>query len=58
MHSQQRFFYMGHKGELNVDQVRRPCVRDGFTFSQANRELTAVRAWRLPAGTPWLFDGN
>ena len=22
VHSQQRFFYMGHKGEINVDQVK------------------------------------
>jgi hypothetical protein len=24
VHSQQRFFYMGHKGEVNVDQVLKP----------------------------------
>ncbi|MEA3512142.1 MAG: Gfo/Idh/MocA family oxidoreductase, partial [Campylobacterota bacterium] len=31
VHSQQRFFYMGHKGEINIDQAHR-----GYTLSTDN----------------------
>eukprot|EP00566_Odontella_aurita_P010413 CAMPEP_0113581564 /NCGR_PEP_ID=MMETSP0015_2-20120614/31378_1 /TAXON_ID=2838 /ORGANISM="Odontella" /LENGTH=424 /DNA_ID=CAMNT_0000486037 /DNA_START=231 /DNA_END=1505 /DNA_ORIENTATION=- /assembly_acc=CAM_ASM_000160 len=38
VHSQQRFFYMGTKGEINVDQAHRGCTVavDGATFASVN----------------------
>ena len=37
VHSQQRFFYMGTKGEINVDQAHRGC-----TVSQDNKPFASV----------------
>ncbi len=38
VHSQQRFFYMGHKGEINVDQAHRgyQLAKDGLGFKSVN----------------------
>jgi len=38
VHSQQRFFYMGTKGEINVDQAHRGCTLavDGSPFGSVN----------------------
>lgn len=38
VHSQQRFFYMGTKGEINVDQAHRGCTvgQDGKPFASVN----------------------
>jgi D-galacturonate reductase len=38
VHSQQRFFYMGTKGEINVDQAHRGCTvsEDGKPFASVN----------------------
>lgn len=38
VHSQQRFFYMGTKGEINVDQAHRGCTvaTDGNGFASVN----------------------
>jgi len=38
VHSQQRFFYMGAKGEINVDQAHRGCTVavDGAPFASCN----------------------
>jgi len=38
VHSQQRFFYMGTKGEINVDQAHRGCTvgQDGKSFASVN----------------------
>jgi len=38
VHSQQRFFYMGSKGEINVDQAHRGCTvgQDGTSFASVN----------------------
>mmetsp|Transcript_24988 Transcript_24988/g.36686 ORF Transcript_24988/g.36686 Transcript_24988/m.36686 type:complete len:426 (+) Transcript_24988:141-1418(+) len=38
VHSQQRFFYMGSKGEINVDQAHRGCTvaQDGKPFGNVN----------------------
>ena len=38
VHSQQRFFYMGQKGELNVDQAHRgyTVAKDGDGFRSVN----------------------
>jgi D-galacturonate reductase len=38
VHSQQRFFYMGNKGEINVDQAHRGCTvaTDGKGFASVN----------------------
>lgn len=38
VHSQQRFFYMGSKGEINVDQAHRGCTlaQDGQPFLSVN----------------------
>ena len=38
VHSQQRFFYMGAKGEINVDQAHRGCTvaKDGAPFASVN----------------------
>lgn len=38
VHSQQRFFYMGHKGEINVDQAHRgyTVAKDGDGFRSVN----------------------
>jgi D-galacturonate reductase len=38
VHSQQRFFYMGTKGEINVDQAHRGCTVavDGASFASVN----------------------
>jgi len=38
VHSQQRFFYMGTKGEINVDQAHRGCTvaQDGQSFASVN----------------------
>ena len=38
VHSQQRFFYMGHRGELNVDQAHRgySVATDAQGFNSAN----------------------
>eukprot|EP00586_Coscinodiscus_wailesii_P023649 CAMPEP_0172497046 /NCGR_PEP_ID=MMETSP1066-20121228/94767_1 /TAXON_ID=671091 /ORGANISM="Coscinodiscus wailesii, Strain CCMP2513" /LENGTH=423 /DNA_ID=CAMNT_0013269621 /DNA_START=62 /DNA_END=1333 /DNA_ORIENTATION=- len=38
VHSQQRFFYMGSKGEINVDQAHRGCTvaQDGKSFASVN----------------------
>jgi D-galacturonate reductase len=38
VHSQQRFFYMGSKGEINVDQGHRGCTvgEDGKPFASVN----------------------
>jgi len=38
VHSQQRFFYMGAKGEITVDQAHRGCTvaKDGVPFASVN----------------------
>jgi D-galacturonate reductase len=38
VHSQQRFFYMGTKGEVNVDQAHRGCTvsTDATGFASVN----------------------
>lgn len=38
VHSQQRFFYMGQKGEINVDQAHRgyTVAKDGDGFRSVN----------------------
>lgn len=39
VHSQQRFFYMAHRGEVNVDQAHR-----GYTFAADNLQPAGLRS--------------
>lgn len=65
VHSQQRFFYMGQKGEINVDQAHRgyTVAKDGDGFKSVNplfmkyTPTNGERGVRCGRGKVWKGGG-
>jgi D-galacturonate reductase len=59
VHSQQRFFYMGNGGEINIDQAHRGCTMSTDTNSNGGlQSINPLFMKYTPSGTNQQFAGQ